>query len=215
MALKLKKNERKKVVNEKGEKPTVVGFGLGWDGEPGHPIDLDAAALTFDASGKKLDMVNFQIKKSRLPNIPIIYSGDNTTGKDLEVDSGGDDERVFVYIQDIPANVDSIFIVATSYSGEAFASIANANIRFLDFSEVGSRENIKLYAGNLLRCLALKGTELYSFSLSDIKGDYTALIMGRMYRYNGTDEFRFQALGETDYGKTAGDLVKHISEAYY
>lgn len=212
MSIKLRKNERKPVKNEQGETPTVVGFGLGWDGDDG-PIDLDAAALAFDAGGNCLDKVNFQINMSKLRNQPVFYSGDNTTGKDLPVDSGGDDERIFAYLRDLPANVESLFILVTSYSGQAFNRIANANIRMIDFSEVARTESMKRYSGNLLKCLAYKGQELYTYSLTDIKGDYTALILGRMYRQG--DEFRFQALGQTDYGRTAGDLIDSIKQSYF
>ena len=82
---------------KRGAPPLVqVMIGLGWDpAEAGKKVDLDASAIAFDATGKKLEIVWFMhLKQFRGA---LVHTGDNLTGQ-----GEGDDEQIRVDLLGLP-----------------------------------------------------------------------------------------------------------------
>jgi stress response protein SCP2 len=101
-------------------------MGLGWDPAPGRrAIDLDASAIGFDASGRKLAIVWF----THLSDFDgaLRHGGDNLTGQ-----GEGDDEQIHVDLARMPAEVASIVFTITSFGGQKFTEVARAFCRLVD-----------------------------------------------------------------------------------
>ena len=106
----------------------MVTMGLGWDPAPGRRnIDLDASAIGFDASGRKLAIVWF----THLNDFggALRHGGDNLTGA-----GEGDDEQIHVDLQRMPAEVASLVFTITSFGGQKFTEVARAFCRLVDAS---------------------------------------------------------------------------------
>ncbi len=119
------------LVLAKGENVTLnsslkrVMCGLGWDQMGQTPIDLDASCLLFDNKQQLVDTVFF----NRLSNgnASVRHGGDNLTGE-----GEGDDEKIFIDLDKVPENVESLFVTVTSYTGQPFSWIKNAFVRVVD-----------------------------------------------------------------------------------
>ena len=111
----------------------------------------------------------------------IIHSGDNLTG-----DGEGDDEVINVTLANVPAEVNYLVFTVSSYRGQTFNEVANAYCRLVDDS----------------------GKEVARYTISG-GGDYTAMIMAKLYRHNG--EWKMQAVGESMRGKTVADMIAPIT----
>eukprot|EP00928_Gymnodinium_smaydae_P087523 TRINITY_DN71782_c0_g1_i1.p1 TRINITY_DN71782_c0_g1~~TRINITY_DN71782_c0_g1_i1.p1 ORF type:complete len:708 (+),score=156.54 TRINITY_DN71782_c0_g1_i1:114-2126(+) len=100
--------------------------GLGWDTDNGR-VDLDVAAVTFDASGQKeLNAVYF--KNPRAPGLS--HSGDNITGE-----GDGDDEIIDVNLEELPDQAQQIFLCVNAYSKDgkvSFKDVPGTYCRVLD-----------------------------------------------------------------------------------
>lgn len=213
MAKSLVKNQRVPVsyVNETTGatvEPDVIALGCGWD-TGRYAIDLDISGLLFDTRGNLIDRISYRQLKSRDAKTAVFHSGDNVTGA-----GEGDDERLFVYLNEFPANVDSIYLTINSFSGQAFNKVQNAYARLIDVSAAAAKEDLRRFAGNRQKLLNVAGTEVYKYALTDMKGDSTALIIVKFYR-NEEGKFRLQALGEPGYGQTADALVNNIRSTYF
>lgn len=188
-----------KISLEKDGKLSNIFMGLGWDvakpknsgglfvklkgilgggGPNGGSIDLDASCVTF-ANGQPRDIVYFGALQSRDGSIQ--HTGDNLTGE-----GEGDDEVIRVKLNKIPADVDTIVFTVSSYRGQNFREIENAFCRIVDETT---------------------GKELARYDISG-GGDYTGLIMAKLYRHNG--EWKFQAVGESMQAKTIADMITPI-----
>lgn len=195
MALSLKKGESLSLTKTSGASLTKVRLGLGWDSaapvkrglfgraKPAE-IDLDAAAIFFDANSKVVDTVFFNQLKSK--DGSTIHTGDNLTGE-----GEGDDETILVDLTLVHPSVAHIVFVISSYSGQTFNEVENAFSRLIDDSEAGS-------------------PEVARFQLTDA-GSHTAMIMSKISREgNG---WNFQAIGERAHGKTPMDLYQPAAQA--
>ena len=80
----------------------------------------------------------------------------------------------------------SIVFTISSFRGQTFESVENAFCRVVD---------------------ATSNTEIAKYNLS-AKGNYTALIVAKVYRHNGA--WKMSALGETSNGKTIQDMIPSI-----
>ncbi|MEG2885468.1 MAG: TerD family protein, partial [Acinetobacter sp.] len=168
---------------------TKIFLGAGWDVAKkgglfgmfsgGDSIDLDASAIMFDENNKALDSIWFGQLQSRDGSIK--HSGDNRTG-----DGDGDDESIHVDLTKVPAQVKSIVFTISSFRGQTFEKVENAFCRVVD---------------------ATTNVEIAKYNLS-AKGNYTALIIAKVYRHNGA--WKMSALGETCNGKTIQDMVPSI-----
>lgn len=212
MAKSLIKNQRVPVnyTGSQGQtvEPAVISLGCGWDTGI-HAIDLDISGLLFTKGGELVDRVSYKQLRSKDAQTAVFHSGDNTTGV-----GDGDDERLFLYLREFPQNVDSLFLTINSFSGQAFNRVENAYARLLDVTAAAALEDLRKFAGNRQKLLGLNGTEVYRYSLSDMKGDSTALIIVRFYRHED-GKFRLQALGEPGYAQTADQLVSQIKKTYF
>ena len=109
---------------------TSVVVGLGWDlrTTTGADFDLDSSALLLDAGGKvptDQHFVFFNNLKS--PDGSVEHLGDNTTGS-----GEGDDETITVDLAQVHRQIDTIFLLVTSYQGQSLEWVANAYCRVVD-----------------------------------------------------------------------------------
>jgi stress response protein SCP2 len=153
-------------------------MGLGWDPAPGRrSVDLDASAIAFDGSGKKLAIVWFM----HLTDFrgALQHTGDNVTGA-----GEGDDEQIRVDLAALPPEVSSVVFTINSFKGQKFTEIARAFCRLVD---------------------DVTGTELVRFELSDTQ-PATGVLMA-MLRRTGADTWQMRAIGEFHDGRTVKKLV--------
>lgn len=188
MSVSLIKGQKISLDKESGKTLNKIFMGLGWDAVKkggflgrlmgGSDIDLDASCVLFSADKQPLDVVYFGQLKSK--DGSIIHSGDNRTG-----DGEGDDEVINVTLANVPAEVNYLVFTVSSYCGQNFNEVANAYCRLVDDS----------------------GAEVARYTISG-GGDYTAMIMAKLYRHNG--EWKMQAVGESMRGKTVADMIAPI-----
>jgi tellurium resistance protein TerZ len=190
MAVNLQKGQKISLEKEAGGALSRVTMGLGWDvakskgffgfgGGKGEAIDLDASVVMFDEGNRPVDVVWFRQLKSR--DGSIVHTGDNRTGA-----GDGDDEQIVVDLRSVPPNVKSLMFTVNSFTGQTFASVANAFCRIFDTTN---------------------GKEIARYDLS-VQGTHTAQIMAKLYRHNG--EWKMHAIGENASGRTFDDLMPLI-----
>jgi len=174
---------------QKGALLSRTYMGLGWDMMGGKPIDLDASCLLFDSKRNLIEPVFF----NRLTNSnrSVMHNGDNLTGE-----GEGDDEKIFVDLEQLPANVVALFFVVNSYSGESFAMIKNAYVRMVNNESKSNQQ------------------ELIRFQLNGAGNpDHTALIMCKIYCEDPSKppshrRWMMKALGHGCKGRMYSDNVK-------
>lgn len=154
---------------------TAVIVGLGWDtrSTTGADFDLDASALLCGENGKVLSDDNFVFFNNlKSPDGSVEHTGDNLTGE-----GDGDDEKIKVDLQRVPAEVQKIVFPVSIYEAEgrsqSFGQVVNAFIRVVD------------QAGN---------AELARYDLSEDASTETAMVFGELYR--NASEWKFRAIGQ-------------------
>jgi len=173
----------------KGTALTKTKMGLGWDMMGSTPIDLDASCLLFDNKRNLIEPVFF----NRLTNSnkSVIHAGDNLTGE-----GDGDDEQIFVNLDQLPPNVTALYFLVNSYSGQSFAMIKNAYVRMVNV-ETKAREQ-----------------ELIRFQLNGTGNpDHTALLMCKIYcddpsKPPSLRRWLIKAIGHGCKGRMYNDNVK-------
>jgi stress response protein SCP2 len=94
-------------------------IGLGWDAPGG--VDLDASVICLKKNGAYYGAVFYGNKKGA----GMEHMGDNRTGQ-----GAGDDEKINVDLDNIPAGVTDLYITVTIYStGATFSNVKNAYVR--------------------------------------------------------------------------------------
>lgn len=174
-----------------------VRMGLGWDARVvakkglfggsksvQKSIDLDASAILFDGNGDLVETVFFKNLSSRDGSIK--HTGDNLTGA-----GDGDDESILVALDRIPAQIQHVVFVVTSYSGQRFEEIENAYVRVVDSNQ--------------------SDAELARYSLSG-EGQSTAMTMARVSRSGAG--WTFTAVGTPGNGRTAKDLTQDARASF-
>ena len=191
MGISLVKGQKISLEKGDGSSLTQIYLGAGWDvAKSGggffgmfkggdDSIDLDASLILFNENNQPLDAVWFGQLKSK--DGSIWHSGDNRTCA-----GDGDDEVIHVDLTKVPPQVKSIVFTISSFRGQTFESVENAFCRVVD---------------------ATSNTEIAKYNLS-AKGNYTALIVAKVYRHNGA--WKMSALGETSNGKTIQDMIPSI-----
>ena len=105
-------------------------MGLGWDQVPNagalssagrHHVDLAASAVEF-GGGRLYDIAFYNNATTR--DGSVVHLGDNTTGSGT-----GDDETITVDLDRVHRQIDTIFLLVTSYQGQTLEWIANAYCR--------------------------------------------------------------------------------------
>ena len=192
MAVNLTKGQKIDLTKADGGALTQVFLGAGWDvaqkkggflgglfGGGSQNIDLDVSALMFDGAQTLRDAIYFGQLKSK--DGSIRHSGDNLTGE-----GDGDDEVSYVDLQRVPQDIQNIVLTISSFRGQNFSTVENAFCRLVD-------QNIN--------------QEIARYNLSS-KGDYTSLIIAKLYRHNGA--WKMAALGEACQGKTFDQMMPTI-----
>jgi tellurium resistance protein TerD len=174
MAISLQKGGNVSLSKEApGLKKMIVG--LGWDPRvtDGTEFDLDGSVFLLNAEGKvrtDSDFVFYNNAKSACGS--VVHSGDNRSGQ-----GEGDDERVTVDLEKVPADVAKIVFAVTIHEGEK---------RNQNFGQVSKA---------FMRCLNAEGEkEIARYDLSEDGSVETAMIFGEVYR-NGA-EWKFRAVGQ-------------------
>ena len=202
MAVNLQKGQKVNLIKSNGSKLTRLMVGLGWDAVEqeekggffsrmfgGGKKDFDCDASVFLCKNGKLSDVSDIVYFGNLEHKSgaVKHMGDNLTGE-----GEGDDEQIFVNLDNIPADYDKLVFVVNIYKAvdrkQDFGIIKNAYIRIMDNDT---------------------GEELCRYNLSG--GDYNgmlAMIVGEVYRYKGDWKFNAMGNGTTDPG------LKELSERF-
>lgn len=172
-ALNLKKND---ILNLAKKNPGLkkVILGAGWDvASGGQDFDLDIAAFLLNANGKVKNIPDDVIFFNNMQGQGIYLEGDNRTGA-----GEGDDERIRIDLESIPAHVQKIVFVVTIHEAQAkrqtFGMVENSYVRLLD------EENNE--------------REICRFNLKENGSTVTSVIFSELYKQNG--EWQFKAIGE-------------------
>ena len=172
-ALNLKKND---ILNLAKKNPGLkkVILGAGWDvASGGQDFDLDIAAFLLNANGKVQNIPDDVIFFNNMQGQGIYLEGDNRTGA-----CEGDDERIRIDLESIPAHVQKIVFVVTIHEAQVkrqtFGMVENSYVRLLD------EENNE--------------REICRFNLKENGSTVTSVIFSELYKQNG--EWQFKAIGE-------------------
>ena len=172
-ALNLKKND---ILNLAKKNPGLkkVILGAGWDvASGGQDFDLDIAAFLLNTNGKVQNIPDDVIFFNNMQGQGIYLEGDNRTGA-----GEGDDERIRIDLESIPAHVQKIVFVVTIHEAQAkrqtFGMVENSYVRLLD------EENNE--------------REICRFNLKENGSTVTSVIFSELYKQNG--EWQFKAIGE-------------------
>lgn len=134
--------------NDSGTKLTKIGIGCGWDPKEGAAtgadFDLDASILVINKEGKLVDTLYYGTPKTggkiQLFDGALLHSGDNLTGE-----GEGDDETIFVELNNLPETVDKLVIVVDIYKGKSkgqnFGMVENSFVRLFNPND-GDKEMI-------------------------------------------------------------------------
>ncbi|MFS1429813.1 TerD family protein [Vibrio splendidus] len=158
---------------------THLYLGLGWDARlsEGEKFDADILVMLSDKDGKNLGVENFVFygntaKASTCGSVKI--SADNQTGE-----GDGDDEFATIDLLTMNPDVDRISLAVNIHEaaarGQNFGIIENAGIRVCEGVVADGREHAK-------------------YDLTEDYHQYTAVLVGEVYRNNG--EWKFVAKGE-------------------
>lgn len=131
--------------------------------------DLDLCAFLLDRNGKFITKIFFNHKTYD----GIFLDKDNLTGK-----GSGDDENIYVTLDEIPSEVCHIIFGVVIYQGrerrQKFRNVSNAYVRLVDTDR--------------------NKTEICRYNLSENGEDNTAVIAAKLFRDGG--EWKFQTIGE-------------------
>lgn len=182
MSVNLSKGQKVNLSKQRNGLSKVM-VGLGWDevqqrrglfAPKPQDIDCDAFAILLGYDGHlinhatKLTDCTVFFNNLRWPNGSIQHMGDNLTGA-----GEGDDEQIFVDLNNVPYDVGSIVFAVNIYEAfkrnQHFGMIRNAFIRVVDFD---------------------RQIELCRFNLSENYMNQTALIAGGLIRTEDGWEFR-------------------------
>ncbi|WP_405134226.1 TerD family protein [Nocardia sp. NBC_01388] len=187
-AVSLVKGQRINLRKEGGAALTYVKMGLGWDpvkrggmfGNRAPDVDLDASVVMF-AGASPVDVVYYGSLASK--DGSVRHQGDNLTGE-----GDGDDEVILVDLTRLPAQVTTLVFIVTSYKGHTFEQLANAFCRLVD---------------------GTNNAELARFTLPG-GANFTAMAMAKVYRPNGSQEWKLEAIGEGFQAKHPGEAVPQL-----
>jgi tellurium resistance protein TerD len=174
MAISLQKGGN---VNLSKEAPGIkkMIIGLGWDprATDGAAFDLDGSAFMLKVDGKvrsDSDFIFYNNLKSTCGS--VVHAGDNLTGG-----GDGDDERVTIDLEKVPAEIDKIAIGVTIHEADS------------------RKQNFGMVSKAYIRCLNADGDkEVARYDLSEDGSTETAMIFGEVYRSGS--EWKFKAIGQ-------------------
>ena len=203
MAVNLQKGQKVDLRKADGSALRHVMVGLGWDeaeksgnnggilgaifgGKKTHNIDCDASAFLC-MNGKITgndDIIYFgNLEHS---SGAVRHMGDNLTGE-----GEGDDEQIYVDLEDLPAGYDRVIFTVNIYKanerGQHFGMIRNAFTRICDNDT---------------------HQELCRYNLSENYDGMTAMIFGEIYLRNG--QWRFNATGQATKDNNISELARRF-----
>lgn len=175
MSVSLIKGQKVNLQKEDGTNLNKVIVGLGWDTnkyDGQAAFDLDASAFLLASNGKvrsDKDMIFYGNLKSLDESVE--HTGDNLTGE-----GDGDDEQIKIDLSKIPADVEAIAVTVTIYDAEnrkqTFGQVSNAFARIVDQDS---------------------NSEVIRYDLGEDYSTETALVVAKIYRYNGN--WKIEAVG--------------------
>jgi len=182
----LQKGQRVNLRKEDGDALTFVKMGVGWDpvqsrglfGNRTVDIDLDASVVMF-ADINPADVVYYGQLTSK--DGSIRHQGDNLTGE-----GDGDDEVILVDLTRVPAHINTLVFIVTSYKGHTFEQVQNAFSRLIDGANSGELARYTLAGGM----------------------PFTAIAMAKLFRVGG--DWKLQALGEGFQAKHPGEALPQL-----
>ncbi len=195
----LQKGQKVSLKKSDGKRLSRLMVGLGWDAKEqksgffsrlfGNSDNFDCDASVFLCQGGKLvdkdDIVYFGNLEHR--SKAVKHMGDNLTGE-----GEGDDEQIFVNLDEMPERYDKLIFVVNIYHAvdrkQHFGMINNAYIRIID---PDSRE------------------ELCRFNLTEDYTDMLSMIAGEVYRRG--DEWKFNAVGNGTKDTGLSELAKRFA----
>ncbi len=205
MAISLQKGQKISLSKEDGTQLTQLMVGLGW--QPGQPqqskgglkslfksapnvnVDIDSSVVLLGENGRvsgKQDVVYFAHKKHASGS--VIHLGDNLTGG-AGVGGMSDSEQINLDLTLVPAGISRIVFVVNIYEcvsrKQHFGMVQNAYIRIVDKT---SNETIA------------------SYNLTEDYAGKTSMIVGEIYRHNGT--WKFNALGQAGTARTLTEIIQ-------
>lgn len=114
--------------DEEPELKEVV-MGLHWDPSEGavnvHPENLDALCVLFDQEQQIVETIH--PGNPRSSNGSVVHTGDSRTGA-----SQWDDERIFVFLEALPANVTTLVFIVASATGKPIREARGASCHISD-----------------------------------------------------------------------------------
>lgn len=128
---------------QKDEKPELkeIVMGLHWDppeeGVNSHPENLDALCVLFDQEQQIVEIIH--PGNPRSTNGSVVHTGDSRTGA-----SKWDDERIFVFLEALPANVTTLLFIVTSATGHPIRNARGASCHISDHATEYRWVNIDL-----------------------------------------------------------------------
>ena len=201
MAISLQKGQRISLEKDGGGTLQRLCLGANWGaiekkglfGKKKVAVDLDASVALYDANKQLLDMVYFGQLAAKKGGIK--HSGDDTEG-DLDGDDGLDNEVISIDLTAVDSNAEQIVFILNSYKGQDFKEIPFASIR--------------IYEGTPTRVDHI-------FATYDIANDAkfagaVSMIMGKLYRHNGS--WKFSAIGDTTTDKKLEKIVATVQQKY-
>jgi tellurium resistance protein TerZ len=126
--------------DEEPELKEVV-MGLHWDPSEGaanvHPENLDALCVLFDQEQQIVETIH--PGNPRSSNGSVVHTGDSRTGA-----SQWDDERIFVFLEALPANVTTLVFIVASATGKPIREARGASCHISDHATEYQWVNMEL-----------------------------------------------------------------------
>lgn len=125
----------------------ILMFGLGWDPRktPGPAIDVDPMSFGRNSNGETTEL-SWCCYYKNLDTGWCLHSEDNTTG-DGELDSTGDDERIWIDLAKVPKVVQSIDLVVNIFEAKerrlSFGDLSRGVIRLVNVPDMGVVEGVE------------------------------------------------------------------------
>jgi tellurium resistance protein TerZ len=200
MSINLQKGQQISLQKDDGTKLNSFYVGANWGaietrsffgGLKKISVDLDLSVGMFDKRGHLNNTVYFR----NLVAKGVRHSGDDIIG-DVYGDDGLDNEVMRINLQEIPAHIEQLVFILTSYKKQDFTAIPFASIR--------------LYEGSPNQVNQIFAT--YNIASDSKFSGYVSMILGKLYRRD--DEWKFSAIGEACRAKDLKETLKFIEERF-
>ncbi|MBX3649930.1 MAG: TerD family protein [Burkholderiales bacterium] len=128
---------------QEDEKPELreVVMGLHWapleDYAKVHPENLDALCVLFDREQQIVEIIH--PGNPRSSNGSVVHTGDSRTGA-----SQWDDERIFVFLEALPADVTTLVFIVASVTGKPIREVRGASCHISDHATEYQWVNMEL-----------------------------------------------------------------------